>query len=174
MNKLHLYWGTGKGKTTASMGLALRSIGHGNRVLIAQFMKLGTSGELEALRQLEQAVVYPSVSVRGFVFSMTPEQQQAVRSEQTQMARDLADCILRERPSMIILDELAIAWQLGMVEESAAIALIDAALSQGETVVTGRDAPAWLHEHADYVSRVDAQRHPYDTEGLMGREGVEW
>ena len=174
MRKLHLYYGTGKGKTTAAMGLAVRALGHGQRVLIAQFLKSGTSGELEAFRRLEGALVYPSVQVKGFLFQMTPEERAATCAEQTQMARELAAYILREQPQTIILDELAVAWQLGIVEEQAAIALVEAALSCGETITTGRDAPAWLHHHADYVSRIDAEKHPYNTEGLMAREGVEW
>ena len=57
MNRLHVYTGEGKGKTTAAMGLALRSLGHGNRVLVAQFMKKGNSGELAALRTFENALI---------------------------------------------------------------------------------------------------------------------
>ena len=58
--KLHVYTGDGKGKTTAAMGLALRalgSLGHGRRVLIAQFLKDGRSGELAALKTFERATV---------------------------------------------------------------------------------------------------------------------
>ena len=49
---VHLYWGKGKGKTTAAMGLALRALGHGRRVTILQFLKDGTSGEIASLIRL--------------------------------------------------------------------------------------------------------------------------
>lgn len=75
---------------------------------------------------------------------------------------------------MILLDELAVAWAHGVVSEENGIALVNAALACGETAVTGRDVPDWLREHADYVSHIIAERHPYDTEGLTAREGVEW
>ena len=58
-NKLHVYTGNGKGKTTAAMGLAVRSAGHGRRVLIAQFLKDGRSGELNAFKMLPSVEVYP-------------------------------------------------------------------------------------------------------------------
>ena len=49
---LHLYYGDGKGKTTAAMGLALRALGSGKRVVIVQFLKGGQSGEIPLLEQL--------------------------------------------------------------------------------------------------------------------------
>ena len=47
-------------------------------------------------------------------------------------------------------------------------------LAEAETVVTGRGAPAWLTDRANYVSRIIAEKHPYDTEGLPARPGIEW
>ncbi len=172
--RLHLYYGEGKGKTTAAMGLALRALGHGRKVLIAQFMKTGTSGELAALRQVPGARVEVLSPVRGFFSRMSEGEQARTIREQTRQARDLADEINREQPDMIVLDELAVAWARGAVEDAAAEALVRAALAAGETVVTGRDAPAWLLARADYVSQIASQRHPYQTEGLRAREGVEW
>ncbi len=61
-----------------------------------------------------------------------------------------------------------------MVAREDAEKLIDAALASGETAVTGRNVPDWLLEKADYVSRIQADKHPYATEKLPARKGVEW
>ena len=84
--KLHVYTGNGKGKTTAAMGLALRSLGHGRRVLIAQFLKDGRSGELAALRTFERATVYPAKPISGFVFAMTAAQKEEAAKQQNAQA----------------------------------------------------------------------------------------
>lgn len=173
-NKLHLYTGDGKGKTTAAMGLALRALGHGRSVLIAQFMKDGSSGELRAFGTFPGAYVFPAKPISGFVFRMNEEEKAVAASQQTAQAEALTECIAQRNPQLIVLDELATALSCGVVTEQAARALIRASLSCGETVVTGRNAPAWLREMADYVSEIQAVRHPYRTEGLSAREGIEW
>mgnify|MGYP000814071369 CR=1 FL=1 len=71
---LHLYWGDGKGKTTAAMGLALRALGSGKRVVIVQFLKGGNSGEIPLLAQLG-AEIYRGKAGQKFVFQMTPEEK---------------------------------------------------------------------------------------------------
>ena len=173
-NRLHVYTGDGKGKTTAAMGLALRSLGHGRRVLIAQFLKDGSSGELQALERLDGALVFRTQPLSGFVFRMTAAERARAAQAQTEQALRLAEEIRREKPAMAVLDELGEAVWLEMVTPEAARALIDAALECAETVVTGRDVPEWLLERADYASRISAERHPFQTEGLPAREGVEW
>ena len=173
MNCLHVYTGDGKGKTTAAMGLALRSLGHGNTVLVAQFMKTGNSGELAALRRLG-AEVMTAKPVRGFTFRMNEAEKDETRDEQTAFARQVTEAIGRIGPQTVVLDELGVALSAGMVEEKAARALIEQALKHGETAVTGRNVPAWLQEQADYLSRISAEKHPYQSRGLCARKGVEW
>lgn len=174
MNKLHLYTGDGKGKTTAAMGLALRCLGHGGRVLVGQFVKDGTSGELLALRQISGVTVMPCSPMEGFATRMAEDDRIAAAQAQTEYAHALI-CVVEEVcPDCVILDELAMAMVLGMVPEDAAQALIEAALRHGETVVTGYAAPAWLHDRADYVTRMSAEKHPYKEEKLPARRGVEW
>ena len=174
MNRLHVYWGEGKGKTTAAMGLALRSLGHGNRVLIGQFIKDGTSGELAALRQFANAEVCPAEPLYGLATSLPEAERRAAARAQAAYLVSLQEKLTAFQPQTVILDELGMALFLEMVGEAAARALIASALICGETVVTGRYAPAWLLEQADYVSRIDAMKHPYLTEGLKARQGVEW
>ena len=174
MNKLHVYTGDGKGKTTASMGLALRSLGHGNTVLVAQFMKTGNSGELIALQQFPRATVMVAPPVRGFTFAMTEEEKALTARQQSDFVCEVADKISQIKPQTIILDELAIAIATNMVSAEQAQQLLDLALQYGETVVTGRMVPDWLIDKADYVSRIQAQKHPYESEKLPARKGVEW
>lgn len=173
-HKLHLYTGTGKGKTTAAMGLALRALGHGQQVLIVQFMKDGTSGELKALAQLPGAAIYPAEPFHGFTFQMTPAELAHAREGQTAQAQAVAALILETHPQTVILDELATALTCGLVTEDAAQGLLTAALGCAETAVTGYQAPDWLHAQSDYVSVITAEKHPYAAEGLPARPGVEW
>ena len=77
------------------------------------------------------------------------------------------------RPALTVLDELCVALATRLVEEDAAWQLIDAALAYGDAVVTGRYAPEKLVQRADYVSRIQAVKHPFD-EGRPAREGIEW
>lgn len=173
VNKLHLYTGDGKGKTTAAMGLALRALGHGRRVLIAQFLKNGRSGELDALRQFSLAHVVEVTPIKKFTFKMTPAELAEARAQQERELEQLIELTRREQPRLMVFDELAIAAQLGLVSEEAMWRLIEAGLKCGEVVTTGRNTPESLRARADYVTEMVKRRHPYD-EGLRARQGVEF
>ena len=137
---------TAKGKTTAAMGLALRSRRHGRRVLIAQFLKDGRSGELAALKTFERATVYPAKPISGFVFAMTAAQKEEAAKQQNAQAADIQSEAEGLRPALTVLDELNVALACGMVTRENAERLIDAALMFGDVVSTGRNAPEWLRE----------------------------
>ena len=107
---LHLYWGDGKGKTTAAMGLALRALGSGKRVVIVQFLKGGNSGEIPLLAQLG-AEIYRGKAGQKFVFQMTPEEKAATRELQNQ---NLA-AAMAQPADLLILDEAGSAEELDMV-----------------------------------------------------------
>lgn len=170
---LHLYTGNGKGKTSAAMGLALRMLGHHQPVLIAQFLKDGTSGELAAFKALEGVTVFDGALMKGFAHSRTPQQLEEERQRLKSAVDALIELAHEIKPALTVLDELNVALAMGLVTKDDALRLIDAALQYGDTAVTGRYAPEYLVDKADYASRIEAVKHPFD-EGLAAREGIEW
>lgn len=164
---LHLYWGDGKGKTTAAMGLALRALGHERKVVIVQFLKDGTSGEIEPLRRLG-AVVYACPNAK-FTWLMNEEERAAARCNGTAALRQA----LEQPWDLLVLDESCAAYENNLVDRDL---LRKAAARAGaglEVVLTGRNPADWMQDAADYSTQMRACQHPY-TKGVPAREGVEY
>ena len=94
--------------------------------------------------------------------------------QQNAQAADIQSEAEGLRPALTVLDELNVALACGMVTRENAERLIDTALMFGDVVSTGRNAPEWLREKADYVSEIIARKHPFQTEKLAAREGIEY
>ncbi|MBR2934595.1 MAG: cob(I)yrinic acid a,c-diamide adenosyltransferase [Oscillospiraceae bacterium] len=165
---LHIYHGDGKGKTTAAMGLALRMAGRGKRVVVAQFLKCEDSGERMALARLPSVELLPLPDCLPFTFELTPAQYQQERERYAQMLARLGE--LAPKADLLVLDEVCDAVDAGLVELSDVLTLLDS--YEGEAVLTGRQGQPPLLERADYVTRMDKQRHPFDR-GVQARVGVE-
>ena len=93
MNRLHVHYGDGKGKTTAAMGMILRAAGHGWRVLAAQWMKNGDSGELEALKRFLQVDVLSAPPMAGFTFQMNEAPKWEAARQQEAFALKIMEII---------------------------------------------------------------------------------
>lgn len=164
---VHLYWGEGKGKTTAAMGLAMRALGRGKRVTVVQFLKDGTSGELASLRQLGAEVW--SGGCEKFVSQMTLEEKQEAARQNTEHLKNA----LMSPCDLLILDEACAAWQRDMVDrELLQRAVLERPVGR-EVVLTGRGPAPWMMEAAHYSTEMRCHRHPYQ-EGIPAREGVEF
>ena len=164
---LHLYWGNGKGKTTAAMGLALRALGHGRRVVIVQFLKDGTSGEIAPLRAAG-AAVYACPNAK-FTWLMDEADKAAAREAS---ARALGQA-LAEPFDLLVLDEACAALKSSILDEALLRRAVAFAKNGREVVLTGRDPAPWLQEAADYSTEMRAHKHPY-ADGVAAREGVEY
>lgn len=164
---LHLYWGDGKGKTTAAMGLALRALGHGRRVVILQFLKDGSSGEIEMLRRCG-AAVYACPNAK-FTWLMTDAERAEARRTNTRMLQT----ILQGSFDLLVLDEACAACKNDLVEEALLREAAARAEQGAEVVLTGREPTAWMQDAADYSTELRAVKHPY-TRGIAAREGVEY
>lgn len=165
---VHLYWGDGKGKTTAAMGLALRALGAGLRVVVVQFLKDGQSGELNILQQLG-ATIYSGKPVAGFVSQMSEREKAETKKQQTAQLMQA----LEQSCDLLILDEACAAWQLETVERGLLQQAVLQRPDDREVVLTGREPADWMQEAADYSTRMCCYKHPYQS-GIPARKGVEY
>ncbi|NLA96392.1 MAG: cob(I)yrinic acid a,c-diamide adenosyltransferase [Clostridiaceae bacterium] len=169
---VHLYCGDGKGKTTAATGIAVRAKGLGLNVLFVQFLKSGTSAELDSLRRLGIEIMSGQPTGK-FVFQMNEQEKAATRDYH---GRRLADAMARSREGidLLILDEILGAIATGMVDEAAVTGFLKTKPTRLEVVLTGRDPSGELLTHADYVSEVVMRKHPFESSGTPARPGIEY
>lgn len=165
---VHLYCGDGKGKTTAAMGLALRALGQGMQVVVVQFLKNGTSGELEPLKKIG-ATVFSGKPGAKFTFQMNAEEKaQATEESNARLAE-----ALQQPCDLLILDEICAARNSGMLDEALAKQAVLERPQHREVVLTGRNPEAWMVEAADYITEMQPRRHPYE-QGIPARKGIEF
>ena len=165
---LHLYYGDGKGKTTAAMGLALRAIGNGKSVVIVQFLKGGASGEIPMLEQLG-AKIYRGKVGQKFVFQMNDAEKAATRALQNENLQKA----MAQPADLLILDEAGSAWELDMVDKALLQQAVRARPAGQECVLTAHQPPQWMLDEADYVTEMKCRRHPYQK-GVAARKGIEY
>ncbi len=165
---VHLYYGEGKGKTTAAMGLALRALGHGKRVVIVQFLKDGASGEIGALRSLGAKILAGAPDTK-FVFRMDAEEKDRTRAWNDALLEEAA----REDCDLLVLDELCAARQYGLADRTLAQKAVLERPAGREVVITGRTPEEWMLDAADYVTQMRCEKHPYAA-GITARKGIEY
>ena len=165
---VHLYWGEGKGKTTAAMGLALRSLGAGRKVVVVQFLKGGPSGEIPLLEQLG-ARVFRGKAGQKFTFQMTEAERAETKALQTEHLRRA----LAREADLLGLDEACAAWQKDLADRDLLEQAVLEKPEVQEVVLTGRNPPDWMGEAADYITEMKCHRHPFE-QGIPAREGVEF
>lgn len=165
---IHLYYGEGKGKTTAAMGLALRAIYAEKKVVILQFLKKTATGEIILLEQLG-AKIYRGKCGNVFVSDMTEQEKRETRKLQTE---NLLSAVA-ENADVLILDEACAAWQLDMVERSPLQKIVLEKPAEQELILTGRKPAEWMREAADYCTEMRCEKHPYQK-GIPARKGVEF
>ena len=170
MGLVHIYFGDGKGKTTAALGLALRALGDGLRVCVCQFLKGADSGEVEALRHFESAVLLRAEGGSDrFLWQMDEEERAAYLARQ----RELLARALAVDADVYVLDEAIDAAQAGAFSLEALLRQAEALRGRGEVILTGHEVPDALLDRADYITRMQKLRHPYDH-GIHARRGIEY
>lgn len=167
-----VFTGDGKGKTTAALGMALRAAGHGQRVLIVQFVKGdSTTGELAACQHL------PGVEIVQTGLGFIPGEDApafARHREAAERGLELAGRALASQPlDLLVLDEVCLAVARRLLKEEAVLALLRQRVRPVCIVLTGRGAPAGLVEQADTVTEMRCVAHGL-AQGMCAQRGVEY
>lgn len=171
-SRLLVFTGDGKGKTTAALGMALRALGHGHRVLFLQFMKGDDStGEIAAVGGL-LGIEFVQTGL-GFVPRPDhPNYPKHRAAAEAALAR--AERALREGAAdLVVLDEICTAVSMGLLEAQTVLAVVEKASPGTHLVLTGRGAPAAFLERADTVTDMHCVKHALSS-GRHADEGVEW
>ncbi len=166
---IQIYCGDGKGKTTASVGLAVRMAGYNKKVLFIQFLKGSYTGELEILEKSDSIKVFRCDKNYGFTFNMSDEDKKSITSCHNKNL-DFAVSYMKDF-DMIVLDEIFAAVNCSLVNVETVKLLCEN--YTGELVMTGREPDIWFTERADYISEIRKVKHPYDR-GEDAREGIEF
>ncbi len=166
---IHVYTGDGKGKTTAALGLTLRAVGAGWRVLFAQFLKHGEFSEIKALKRLGDHVTVCQYGSGRFIKGRASEKE-------IEMARaglsEIMQAMEEGKYDLIVLDEINVAVHFGLVPLESVISLLERRPQDVELIFTGRWAPKKIMERADLITEARMIKH-YFSKGVRAREGIE-
>lgn len=172
MGMVHIYTGEGKGKTTAAVGLCARAVGHGKRAAFYEFLKGAKTGEAKSLAALGVDFYCP-VEREKFTWTMTEAEREECRARQADTLARAAEHMAEY--DLVVLDEVLCAVNAGMLPLEKVLRAVREKAPETELVLTGRGAPEELIVMADYVSVIEARKHPFaaDTH-TAAREGVEY
>jgi len=167
---IQVYTGNGKGKTTAALGLALRAVGHGLKVLMIQFMKGDQYGELESSKRLSPYLTLKQVGRETFISKSNPDQKDL------QLAQEgfgiAKKAIQNKEYDIVILDEINLAVDYGLIPITEILQLIDSKPVEIELILTGRNVKREILERADLITEMVDRKHYYEK-GVPAREGIE-
>ncbi len=170
---IHLYTGTGKGKTTCSVGVSVRAAGSGLPVWFVQFLKSAPSGEVDVLRKIPNITMLRHEGSGKFSWQMDDSEKREMARSHHEFLREAFSQANYHEMAVLVLDEILDACEIGMVEWEYLLDLLQTRGDGVEVILTGRHAPTWLEEMADYHTEMTKKRHPFD-QGIAGRKGIEW
>jgi len=167
-----VFTGDGKGKTTAALGLVLRTLGHGEQVAVVQFIKGGWQpGEAKALELFGEALHWHALG-EGFTWETQDRERDRALVQQawTRSCEYLAD----PQRKLVVLDEVNVALKLGYLDLEDLLEGLKLRPPLTHVALTGRGAPAALVERADLVTEMKLVRHPFREQGVKAQAGIEF
>ncbi len=168
---VHLYCGDGKGKTTAAIGLSVRAVGRGFKVIFAQFLKSMETGEILPLRDLGVTLLRGNLP-KGFTWELAEPQKEILIDEHNKLLTRAIALAGNGENTLLVLDELVGAYAGGHIDRGAVLHFLRQKPPALEVILTGRNPVPELIELSDYLTEMQKRKHPMD-EGIPARLGIE-
>lgn len=164
--------GNGKGKTTAALGMVMRSLGHGYKVAIIQFIKgAWEPAEKAVLSKWENQLEFLAMG-EGFTWDTQDRERDILKAQQ---AWEKAVSFINNLDyQLVLLDEVNIALKLGYLEVETVVEALKQKPEQTHVILTGRGAPTELIEVADLVTEMKLIKHPFKEQGIKAQPGIEF
>ncbi|MBD1832076.1 cob(I)yrinic acid a,c-diamide adenosyltransferase [Cyanobacteria bacterium FACHB-472] len=164
--------GNGKGKTTAALGMVLRSLGHGYRVAIVQFIKgAWEPAEKAVFSRYSDQLEFHAMG-EGFTWE-TQDKERDIQKAHSAWETGL-NFIRNPDFKLVLLDEINVALKLGFLSVEEVLAGLEEKPAQSHVILTGRGAPAPLIERADLVTEMTLVKHPFREQGVKAQPGIEF
>ncbi len=164
--------GNGKGKTTAALGMVIRSLGHGYKVAIIQFIKgAWQPAEKAVLSQWENQIEFYAMG-EGFTWETQDKERDIQKAEEAWLKA--LEFIRNPDYKLILLDEINVALKLGYLSIENVLAGLAEKPEDSHVILTGRGAPKELIEKADLVTEMTLIKHPFKEQGIKGQAGIEY
>jgi cob(I)alamin adenosyltransferase len=164
--------GNGKGKTTAALGMVMRSLGHGYKVAIVQFIKgAWEPAEKAVLSHWESQLVFHAMG-EGFTWE-TQDRDRDIQKANEAWLKAL-ECIRNPDFKLVLLDEVNVALKLGYLKLEQVLAGLEQKPADSHVILTGRGAPTALIERADLVTEMTLIKHPFREQGVKAQPGIEY
>jgi len=188
---IHIYTGAGKGKTTSALGMALRAVGGGLKVIMIQFLKTSNRyGELEGATRLKPGLEILQMGPECVRISkdpsadkectgcmechVDPENPRISDLEAARKALEFAEeCLTTNKYDLVILDEINYAIEFNLLSVDDVLSILKNKRDSVEVVLTGRSASPELIKIADYVTEMREIKHPWHM-GTAARRGIEY
>ncbi|MDJ0715241.1 MAG: cob(I)yrinic acid a,c-diamide adenosyltransferase [Prochloraceae cyanobacterium] len=167
-----VHTGNGKGKTTAALGMVIRSLGHGYRVGIVQFIKgAWEPAEKAVLSRWEDLLDFYAMG-EGFTWE-TQDRDRDIEKARQAWKKSL-ELIGNRDYKLVLLDEINVALKLGYLKIEDVLAGLEQKPEDSHVILTGRGAPPELIDKADLVTEMTLIKHPFKEQGVKAQPGIEF
>jgi len=169
MGYIYVYTGTGAGKTTNALGLALRSVGHKHKVVIIQFLKWWKkTGEYKIRKKLSPHYEIYQFGRRGWKGLKNLKKKDKKLAEK---GLRFVEKILKKKPHLLVLDEINLALHCKLLDINDVLKLLEKIPKKTDVVLTGRYAPKKIIKRADFVNEIKDLKHP---KKIVTTKGIQW